>query len=297
MPPKKDNGPPVDPEEFMDEDDSTELATTSSASSEPADYSIENRPPMPEFATEAPDPTEMRGRPIFMRLLNERSKACREEGVPAGWYYSEEYGAVEECSIEPLGYLYKQNYFFRTGDTSELLCSSVGPKKALLVGYGSPGGECHNCAVSQPWYEEVPGREPVRRGPKCRAGLSFSAYVREWGVVAQWDVFGNSARVCERIGQWITTFGAGNFIVTLRSKGVPSQDGTNHVPILRLEKIGSERDGVEFQLECPTILRSGSFRALDSGMDDESGPSDGVVEGEKLGESDDEPGDGKKLPF
>ena len=296
MPPKKDNQPPpVDPEEFMDDDgdesQSTALATTNA---EPEDFSVENRPPMPEFNTEAPDPEEMRGRPVFMRLLNERSKICREDGVPAGWYYSEEYGASDEVSIEPLGYLYKQNYFFRTGDTSELLCSAVGPKKSLLKGYGHPGGDCTTCTISDPWFEEVPGREPVRRSPKCRAGLSFSCYVREWGQIAQFDVFGQSSRICERIGQWLGMYGAGNFIVTLKSKGVPSADGVNHVPILRLERVGSERDGIVYQLECPPYLRTGA-RVIDGNDSEEGDEESGVVTGTVVS-----PGSGtedRNLPF
>ena len=51
------------------------------------------RPPMPEFSTDMPLDDEMRGRPVFLRLLNARSKIVREENMEAGWFYSEEYGA------------------------------------------------------------------------------------------------------------------------------------------------------------------------------------------------------------
>ena len=286
MPPKKGNAAQtVDPDDMVDDDDME--------SSEPVSYDVENRPPMPAFSTEMPEDDEMRGRAIFLRLLNRRSKPVLEEDVEAGWYYSEEYGAQESITIEPLGFLYKRNYFFRSGDTTELLCSSVGPRKSLLVGYGQPGGKCEECALTEPVIEEVPGKGEVRRSPRCRAGLSFEAYVREWGVVAQWDVFGQAARICERIGQWAKMKGWGNFVVTLRSKGVSSADGVNHVPILRLEK--------DFESECPPMLREMERTALNPGRqdDDDEEPagasaSSGTVvdvQGKPVGDS------GEELPF
>ena len=160
----------------------------------------------------------------------------------------------ETITIEPLGFLYKRNYFFRSGDTSELLCSSVGPLKSLLVGYGKPGGDCSQCALIKPVEEDVPGKGIVKRSPKCREGLCFEVYVREWGQVAQWDVFGQSARIAERIGQYAKTFGWGQFMVHVRTKGIASQDGINHVPVLRLEK--------EVDLECPPSILADKGLAL-----------------------------------
>ena len=255
MPPKK-SDPVVDPGDYMDDDD--EPASSGAAPTE------NERPAQPTYSTEMPEDDEMNAGRVFLRLLNARSKVVIESGQTAGHYYAEEYGPAETLHIEPLGYLYKRNYFFRQGDTSELLCSAIGPRLKLLEGWGQPGGDCSKCALAEPVIEDVPGKGPITRASKCRKGYSFEVYVQQWGCIATWDVFGGAARASARIGGMAKLHNWGKFVIELSSKGVPSADGVNHVPILRL-------DG-DSEILCPPILRGlelpeGTTRNYDESVD------------------------------
>jgi hypothetical protein len=196
--------------------------------------------------------------PPYLTLLQGQSKAVQKKQGSAGQFKINNFQALDEITLIPVGLgNFRQYRADRNNPSAPITCESHDG----VFGEGDPGGLCAQCPLSQ-WGPRNPATGKSTR-PPCTEGVMLAAVLGEYRQLVLFPLRSASVRLADDIRAQARFHGFGNFAVKMGSEYKPYAVGGAHVPV------------IEFLPEVPPEWRATTAKAM---AQLEPGPEEGVID-------------------